>query len=193
MLNEKRKKNLAAFIAVLTLLVCVLPASAATNENKLLDTSKKVSLTLNCNKAGYTFSVYKVATLSSTTNATKYTSTNSAYGIDDALNSGNSAALLKKLDTVKLSDLTANTVDTFASSATSTSKKLTNLEQGVYYVRVTKFPAGTTKVRNSVIALLITMKLLQVGFTAVLLILQPKLMIQLQRLKKRSQTQQSRM
>ena len=78
MLNEKRKKNLAAFIAVLTLLVCVLPASAATNENKLLDTSKKVSLTLNCNKAGYTFSVYKVATLSSTTNATKYTSTNSA-------------------------------------------------------------------------------------------------------------------
>lgn len=150
---KNARKIFAAFIAVLTLLVCVLPASAATNENKLLDTSKKVSLTLNCNKAGYTFSVYKVATISSTTNATKYTSTNSAYGIDDALNSGNSAALLKKLDTVKLSDLTANTVDTFASSATSTSKKLTNLEQGVYYVRVTKFPAGTTKVRNSVIAL----------------------------------------
>lgn len=150
---KNARKLFAAFIAVLTLLVCVLPASAATNENKLLDTSKKVSLTLNCNKDGYTFSVYKVATLGSTTNATKYTSTNAAYGIDDLLNAGNSTELLKKLDTVSLADLTANAVDTFASSATSTSKKLSNLEQGVYYVRVTGFPAGTTQVRNSVIAL----------------------------------------
>ena len=97
---KNARKIFAAFIAVLTLLVCVLPASAATNENKLIDTSKKVSLTLNCNKAGYTFSVYKVATLGSNASATKYTSTNAAYGIDEALNKGNNAALLTKLDAV---------------------------------------------------------------------------------------------
>lgn len=38
---KNARKIFAAFIAVLTLLVCVLPASAATNENKLIDTSKK--------------------------------------------------------------------------------------------------------------------------------------------------------
>ena len=150
---KNARKIFAAFIAVLTLLVCVLPASAATNENKLIDTSKKVSLTLNCNKAGYTFSVYKVATLGSNASATKYTSTNAAYGIDEALNKGNNAALLTKLDAVSLSALTPNAVDTFVSSAATTSKKLTGLAQGVYYVRVTKYPAGTTQVRNSVIAL----------------------------------------
>lgn len=110
-------------------------------------------LSHNCNKAGYTFSVYKVATLGSNASATKYTSTNAAYGIDEALNKGDNAALLTKLDAVSLSALTPNAVDTFVSSAATTSKKLTGLAQGVYYVRVTKYPAGTTQVRNSVIAL----------------------------------------
>ena len=147
------KKFFATFIAILTLLVCVMPASAATNANKLLNSSKTVTLTLNCTKPGYTFTVYKVATLGTSASATKYTSLNSAYGIDSALTSGNNAALLSALDKVALSNLTPNAVGSFTSSATATSKNFTGLAQGIYYVKATKYPAGTTKVTNSVIAL----------------------------------------
>lgn len=147
------KRIFATFIAILTLLVCVMPASAATNTNKLLDSTRKVNLTLNCTKPGYTFTVYKVAKLGTEESATKYASLNTAYGIDDALTSGDNAALLSALDKVALSKLTPNSVGSFTSSATATSKSFTGLTQGIYYVRATKYPAGTTKVKNSVYAL----------------------------------------
>ena len=66
-------KTTSAFIIILTLIITAIPfASAAT----VLDESKKVSVTLNCSKPGYTFELFRVAdlkTTSGTTNETAYT------------------------------------------------------------------------------------------------------------------------
>ena len=43
--------------------------------------------------------------------------------------------------------------DPWTTSAQSTSKTFSNLDQGVYYVRAINWPAGVTRVRNSVFAL----------------------------------------
>lgn len=52
------KKSMAVTIVVFMLILTAIPfASAAT----LLDESKKVSFTVNCDKPGYTFEVYEVA------------------------------------------------------------------------------------------------------------------------------------
>ena len=47
---------------------------------------------------------------------------------------------------------TATVVGTFTSSAALTSKTL-ELEQGIFYIRATNFPAGVKSVTNSVVAL----------------------------------------
>ena len=52
------KKSMAVTIVVFMLILTAIPfASAAT----LIDESKKVSFTVNCDKPGYTFEVYEVA------------------------------------------------------------------------------------------------------------------------------------
>ena len=60
-------KTTSAFIIILTLIITAIPfASAAT----VLDESKKVSVTLNCSKSGYTFELFRVADLKTTSGTT---------------------------------------------------------------------------------------------------------------------------
>ena len=60
-------KTTSAFIIILTLIITAIPfASAAT----VLDESKKVSVTLNCSKPGYTFELFRVADLKTTSGTT---------------------------------------------------------------------------------------------------------------------------
>lgn len=154
------KKNFikitTSIIIVVMLVLAALPfASAAT----FLDNTKKVSFTMNCSTPGYTFNVYKVASLDSTSTSpyeTKYTSlvsTVTSNTVTQDIINGNSVGLLADLDKIDESKLT-NKVGTFGpTSATVTTKTLSGLDQGVYYVKAVNYPAGVKEVRNSVFAL----------------------------------------
>ena len=150
-------KIIMSFLLVMTLMLTAIPfASAAT----LLDTNKTVSFTMNCNKPGYTFSVYKVATLSSNNTSpyeTKYTSLVSATtsaAVTNAIKNGKTADLLSALDGIEKMPSSAVEVGTFGpTSETVTTKTLSGLQQGIYYVRAVNYPAGVQSVTNSVFAL----------------------------------------
>ena len=66
-------KSTSILFIILTIIITAVPfASAAT----LLDESKKVSVTMNCTKPGYSFELFRVAdltTTSGTANETVYT------------------------------------------------------------------------------------------------------------------------
>lgn len=153
-------KILTAAMLVVLMIVSALPmVSAAPASTTLLDTTKKVSFTATCATPGYTFKLYKVASLDVKTDdpyETKYTSlipTVTNAEVKNAIDSGDPVDLLAELDTIAVGNL-PTAIDTFGpTSATVTSKTFTNLAQGVYYVKAVNYPAGVTEVRNSVFAL----------------------------------------
>ncbi|MEE0873132.1 MAG: SpaH/EbpB family LPXTG-anchored major pilin [Ruminococcus sp.] len=148
-------KTTSAFIIILTLIITAIPfASAAT----VLDETKKVSVTLNCSKPGYTFELFRVAdlkTTSGTTNETAYTPLFDS--IASEVKAGNSKNLLTKLDSLSPVNTAMPTgavsCGTFASTTSTTTKTFSSLAQGIYYVKCTKYPAGVKSVTNSVFAL----------------------------------------
>lgn len=150
-MKSKFTKAITSIIIVMMLILTAIPfASAAT----LLDESKKVSISLNCNKPGYTFEVFKVASLDSTSTTpyeTKYTALVS--GIETAINSGKTADILKALDGMSTLPTSAVSQGSWTTSATSTSKTFSNLAQGIYYIKAIKYPAGVKSITNSVVAL----------------------------------------
>lgn len=148
-------KSTSILFIILTIIITAVPfASAAT----LLDESKKVSVTMNCTKPGYSFELFRVAdltTTSGTANETAYTPLFDS--IASEVKAGNSKNLLSKLDTLSPVNTAMPTgavsCGTFTTSATSTTKTYSNLAQGIYYVKCTKYPAGVKAVTNSVFAL----------------------------------------
>lgn len=148
-------KTTSAFIIILTLIITAIPfASAAT----VLDETKKVSVTLNCSKPGYTFELFRVAdlkTTSGTTNETAYTPLFDSIATE--VKAGNSKNLLAKLDSLSPINTAMPTgavsCGTFASTTSTTTKTFSSLVQGIYYVKCTKYPAGVKSVTNSVFAL----------------------------------------
>lgn len=149
------KKNIFKFIvtmimAVMLVITAIPFVSAAT----ALDTTKKVSITLSCAKPGYTFEVYKVANLTTTSTSpyeVKYTSLVPA--ISSAVLSGSTATILKNLDALDTIPSTAPSQGTWTTSAASATKAYNNLSQGIYYIKAINYPAGVTSVTNSVVAL----------------------------------------
>jgi hypothetical protein len=141
--------KLLAAVMMLTLLFAAIPtASAAT----ALKTEQKVNISVKCTKPGYTFELFRVANLKSTT-ATPYKTeyTSLVNSVSASVLAGDSKAALDALDKADLS--TAVSVGTFASSATNTTQSFSSLEQGIYYIKCVKYPAGVTSVTNSVLAL----------------------------------------
>lgn len=148
------KKSFIITVVAIMLIITAIPfASAAT----ILDTTKKVSITLNCDKPGYTFEVFEVAKL-------KTTSANSSYEtayeplfdeIKDEVKSGKTKDILLKIDEISpvLSPMPATAVSCGTFDSDSKTKTFSNLEQGIYYIKAIKFPAGVKSVENSVIAL----------------------------------------
>lgn len=156
-MTKSLSRIITSFLIIFTLIFTAIPFASAST---LLDGSKTVSFTMNCNKPGYTFNVYKVATLSSSNSSpyeTKYTSlisnaTNPA--VTAAIKNGNTADLLSSLDSIEKMPSSAVEVGTFGpTSETVTTKTLSNLQQGIYYVRAVNYPAGVQSVTNSVFAL----------------------------------------
>ena len=141
--------KLLAVVMMLTLLFAAIPtASAAT----ALKTNQKVNISVKCTKPGYTFELFRVADLKSTTATpfkTEYTSL--VNSISAEILAGDSKAALDALDNADLS--TAVSQGTFTSSATNTTQSFSNLKQGIYYIKCVKYPAGVTSITNSVLAL----------------------------------------
>ena len=141
--------KLLAAVMMLTLLFAAIPtASAAT----ALKTDQKVNISVKCTKPGYTFELFRVADLKSTTATpfkTEYTSLISSVSAE--ILAGDSKAALDALDNADLS--TAVSQGTFTSSATNTTQSFSNLVQGIYYIKCVKYPAGVTSITNSVLAL----------------------------------------
>ncbi len=141
--------KLLAVVMMLTLLFAAIPtASAAT----ALKTNQKVNISVKCTKPGYTFELFRVADLKSTTATpfkTEYTSLISSVSAE--ILAGDSKAALDALDNADLS--TAVSQGTFTSSATNTTQSFSSLAQGIYYIKCVKYPAGVTSITNSVLAL----------------------------------------
>lgn len=141
--------KLLAVVMMLTLLFAAIPtASAAT----ALKTDQKVNISVKCTKPGYTFELFRVANLKSTTATPFKTEYKSLINsISAEILAGDSKAALDALDTADLS--TAVSQGTFTSSATNTTQSFSNLKQGIYYIKCVKYPAGVTSITNSVLAL----------------------------------------
>ncbi len=148
-------KSITIILAAVLLIMMAVPfASAAT----LLNEDLKVSVTLNCDKGGYTFELFEVAALKTKANSPYETYYEPLFNeIKDEVKSGKTKDILSKLDQISpvntAMPATAVSFGTFASSAENKTKTFSNLEQGIYYVKCIKFPAGVKSVENSVFAL----------------------------------------
>ena len=146
-------KSFAIILALIVIAVSALPAvSAAT----VLDETRKVFITVNCDKDGYAFELFRVADLDTTSSSpyeTKYTPLFNE--IKDEVKAGKTKDILLKLDEVSpaLSPMPATAVSCGTFDSRDKTKTFSNLEQGIYYIKCTKFPAGVKSVENSVVAL----------------------------------------
>lgn len=147
------KKSLAITIIAMMLLISAIPfVSAAT----ALDQSKKISFTLNCDKDGYNFTVYEVAKLKSGTTPTFETAYEPLFPeIAAEVASGNSKNILNKLNSISplQADMPAAAISVGTFDSKDETKTFSDLEQGIYFVKCTAFPAGVKSVENSVIVL----------------------------------------
>ena len=148
-------KSTSVIFMILTIIIAAIPfASAAT----VLDETKKVSFTVNCSKPGYTFEVFRVADLKTTSGSTNETSYSPLFdSISSEVKAGNSKNILAKLDSLSPINTAmpagAVSCGTFTSTTSTNTKTYSNLAQGIYYVKCTKYPAGVKSVTNSVFAL----------------------------------------
>lgn len=152
------KRIIAILMTIMIVAALAIPSfSAATNTN--LDTTKKVSFTVECSKPGYEFAVYKVASLVKTSNpyAVRYNVNVNSAAVKSAVADGNiedgeRAKILDELDKdTALSG--ASVAGNYKVDTDGASKTFQNLEQGIYYIRAINFPAGVKKVANSCFAL----------------------------------------
>lgn len=149
------KRLLALFLAVmLVAMIGVMSVTAATGS---FDHSAKVGFTMNCDKPGYTFTVYRVAdTEERMLNPYEVRYKSLVNGISASVLAGDNANALKALDAVATADLTTSgavVVGTYSSDTDGATKALSNLTQGIFYVRATSTPSTVKSVRNSIFAL----------------------------------------
>lgn len=136
------KKIIAAILAVMMLALMIpMTASAADTYSYTINTPSTV---------GYTFSIYKIADLNTTTG--EYSNAKST-DVLDALKTGDEVDLLTAANALDATAL-VTAVDSFTNTA-SEQHINTVSEAGVYYVKVTGTPAGVNvkSVTNSVFSL----------------------------------------
>ncbi|MBQ7810764.1 MAG: SpaH/EbpB family LPXTG-anchored major pilin [Clostridia bacterium] len=145
---KNSKRIFAMIIAVALIVVSMFAVGAAS-----YDTNTKGSFSVTCTKPGYTFTVYKVADLLSTTTSTFETKYDSLVPeIADEILSGDTSAVLSALDGVAEMPSTATVIGTYKSDDSGVAN-FTNLDHGIYYIKATNFPAGVKSVTNSVVSL----------------------------------------
>lgn len=120
------KRVLAIVVAVLMVAMMIPAVSAAAN-----------TVNWTCDKEGYTFTVYKVASYNATTGAFTATVSSLTNDVKAAATETEMAALANKCKTTTFSD--AET--TFASTATTKSGSF-EVADGIYYIKCTGQPAN---------------------------------------------------
>ena len=147
----KNFKRLSAVIVAVMLLVLSAFSSFATTT---IDDSTPITFSVTCvGKPGYTFTVYKVADLVSTSTSpfeTKYESL--VPEISPAILAGETSQALSVLDGLQDMPDTVVVIGTYNSSDSETAT-FTKLDKGIYYIKATNYPAGVKSVTNSVVAL----------------------------------------
>ena len=111
---------------------------------------------MSCDKPGYTFEVYEVAKLKNGNSPSFETAYEPLFdGIADEVKSGKTKDILHKLDSISpaLSEMPATAISCGVFDSKDKTKTYSNLEQGIYYVKCTGFPAGVKSVENSVVVL----------------------------------------
>lgn len=146
----KRLFALLMVVIIATLSFTVTSASASS----LLDDTKKVSINVECGKKGYTYEAFLVATLDSTTTTPYETSYKSLVPeIKNDIKKGDTKSALAHLDELDtLPDAVKSYGGKFETSK-ATEYSFTELPQGIYYIKATKYPADVTAVQNSILAL----------------------------------------
>lgn len=147
----KKVRNILAMLMIVALSIVSIPFSASATSSLKNDDNVKISV--SCDKKGYTFEIYQVATLDSTTSnpyETKYKS--NVPEIADTIKDGNTKDALSQLDSIDTLPSGAKSFGTFDTDK-ATEKTFTDLPQGIYYIRSTEYPADVTKVENSILAL----------------------------------------
>lgn len=147
----KKVRNILAMLMIVALSIVSIPFSASATSSLKNDDNVKISV--SCDKKGYTFEIYQVATLDSTTSnpyETKYNS--NVPEIADTIKDGNTKDALSQLDSIDTLPSGAKSFGTFDTDK-ATEKTFTDLPQGIYYIRATEYPADVTKVENSILAL----------------------------------------
>lgn len=147
----KKTRNILAMLMIVALSIVSIPLSASATSSLKNDDNVKISV--SCDKKGYTFEMYQVATLDSTTSnpyETKYKS--NVPEIADTIKDGNTKDALSQLDSIDTLPSGAKSFGTFDTDK-ATEKTFSNLPQGIYYIRATEYPADVTKVENSILAL----------------------------------------
>ena len=147
----KKTRNIIAMLMIVALSIVSIPFSASATSSLKNDDNVKISV--SCDKKGYTFEIYQVATLDSTTSnpyETKYKS--NVPEIADTIKDGNTKDALSQLDSIVTLPAGVKSFGTFDTDK-ATEKTFTDLPQGIYYIRATEYPADVTKVENSILAL----------------------------------------
>ena len=150
-------KSSTVIFVILSIIITAIPFASAATQTALLDSTGKVSVKLNCSKPGYTFELFKVASLSTTADPNETAYVPLFDSIATEVKSGVTKDILDKLDALSpigtAMPTGAVSCGTFQTSASSTAKTISNLDQGIYYVKCTGYPAGVKSVENSVFAL----------------------------------------
>lgn len=149
-MKVKRLFALLMVVIIATLSIPVTSAGAST----LLDDTKKVSINVECGKKGYTYEAFLVATLDSITSPSYETSYKSLVPeIDNDIKKGDTKSALAHLDEL---DTLPDTVQSYGGkfeTSKATEYTFSELPQGIYYIKATKYPADVTAVQNSILAL----------------------------------------
>ena len=152
------KRLVSMIIAIFMIAALSIPlVSAATDAD--LDTNQKVSVTLNCNKEGYAFEIFRIADLITGTNP--YTVKCDVKVNDATVKAAVANGNYEAADSSKILDALDNdtelagavSVGTYTVDEDGNTKTFSDLSQGIYYVRAVDFPAGVKSVANSCFAL----------------------------------------
>ena len=149
-MKTKLSRIILAVFIVMTLVITAIPFASAAE----LDTTTKGSITAQCAKPGYTFELFKVASLDVHSANKSYDNSYTPLvpAIANDIKNGDSAAMIDTLDAIATLPATAVSQGTWTTSATSTTKTWSNLDQGIYYIRPINYPAGVTSIKGSVVS-----------------------------------------
>lgn len=143
----KITKRILAIIVAVFMLAMMIPMTASA------ETTKTYSFTLKCDKPGYEFTVYPLATLDDTTGAYKAADTIIDEAVLTQITASDSSTAALMTACQNSTGIGSGLNDKFTSSATASTKTYTQFA-GLYFVKVTGVPVENESVLGGAIIVL---------------------------------------